>query len=105
MAQHLNNIQSLQKLPKHGVVDNGTLLFNYMCVAEDMELPENDNYQEAERIARVQHKNSRNSNKHMKSTINATHCFVCPKCDWSCGGKTAKTMTMMVRLHKKKCKC
>ena len=105
MAHHHHNIQSLQKMPKDGVMDNGSLLFNYISLGEDMELLKNDNYEEVEQIARTQHKLNRNSNKHMKSTIQMTLCFVCPKCDWSCGGKNAKTMTMMVRLHKKKCKC
>ena len=105
MAQHQLNIESIHKFADHnGRLNNGLLLFNYYATALDIN-PNGNNYEEAEEIARCQHKNSKKQSKHLKSTICATHCFVCPNCNWSCGGKTAKTMTLMVRLHKKKCKC
>jgi|TARA_A100000171_G_C2104396_1_gene131489 hypothetical protein len=105
MAQHQINIENLHKFREHdGSLNNGLLLFNYMAVANECN-PTGDDYEKAEEIARYQHKNNKGANKHLKSTICATHCFTCPKCNWSCGGKPAKTMTLLVRLHKKKCKC
>lgn len=44
-----------------------------------------------------------NNQCRIKSQIRFEHFWYCNKCDYSCGGKPASTMKLMVRLHKKKC--
>ena len=44
-----------------------------------------------------------NNKCRIRSQIRFEHYWYCYKCDYSCGGKTASTMKLMVRLHKKKC--
>ena len=39
----------------------------------------------------------------IRSQIRFEHYWYCNKCDYSCGGKNASTMKLMIRLHKKKC--
>ena len=69
-----------------------------------MHLHYNDNFVDFENIEAVTRETTLTNNPcRLKSQIRFEHYWYCNKCDYSCGGKNASTMKLMVRLHKKKC--